>query len=607
METVNEINTIANSLKQFEWVSFDVFDTLLSRPFKQPTDLFLLIEKEKGAPGFAAERTKAEQRARKEHKNQADVTLDQIYDTIVRQYKNLKEDELKYEYDLLYPKPEGMTLYEAAVSQGKKIVATSDMYLPSDFITKVLKKNGYTAISHVIVSNEENCCKGNGKLFEKLLKKLNIEPAKIIHIGDNLISDKKAPEELGIASCHRISDTEKLYDDHVPFNETFKVFASKNELDTSVIIGINAYHRANGISNDPLREIGYFLGGPLAVGYVMHIDKTARKRGNDGLLFVSRDGYALHKVYNRIVSNPISNYYIQASRKLILRNSIDYQEKVYTENVLKMYADECLNGKPVPLKDFGLYKEDMREWAKRNSQNYTKYVDSLNISGNKLMTIDMTTREYTSLKLLTKVLGKRIDCGMFSVSFGESSNHLTALSYAKMNWQAGDEPIIMLQEQMITAPDFSVYAIKEDGAYVYANKHPLEQLRIENYKRILEGVLDFANDYKHLFGNHQIPFSFEHWWENAKILIRTAKGSDKQPFKIIFHDDSVRDMFDSLYDILFSGKKGQIPEVKDGLVQQLIKDNTYLNGKNKKHLKWIRILIAIIFIESIILLTLQLL
>lgn len=594
----NDIQFIIDLYKEVQYVSFDIFDTLLSRPFNQPTDLFLLIEKEKSIEGFASERIKAEQRAREEHKEQADVTLEQIYDTISEKYKHLKEDELSYEYDFLYPKPEGKLLYEAAVSQGKKIIATSDMYLPSDFLNKVLKKNGYTAISRIFVSNEENSCKGDGSLFKKVLQSLNIEATDMIHIGDNFISDKSSPENLNIHSAFRPKDTDKILADKVPFNEIFKAYSTQKDLDSSVTMGIYAYHNANGISKDPLKEIGYILGGPLAVGYALYIDKIARQQGNDGLLFVSRDGYALQEVYNLVVSNPIANYYIQASRKLILRNSIDYSEKVYRENVLKMYADEQLQGKSVSLDDFDLYAEEMREWASKNKQNYTKYVDGLNISGNKLMTIDMTTREYTSLKLLTMVLGERIDCGLFSISYGEPCK-LKALSYAKNNWKVGDEPIIMLQEQLITAPDFSVLAINDDGSFTYNNKQPFEKMRIENYKSILAGVIDFAKDYHLLYGNHKVPFSLENWWKNAELFLRNASRNDKLPFYAIFHDDAVRGTYDSLYGILFYQK--ETTELKDK-IQKLKEKIDVMNNKKGKHLKWMRRLLFISLAEFILLL-----
>ena len=53
--------TIGDGVKA---VSFDIFDTLIVRPYIRPKDLFAHMEQAEGAPGFAAERVDAERRSR---------------------------------------------------------------------------------------------------------------------------------------------------------------------------------------------------------------------------------------------------------------------------------------------------------------------------------------------------------------------------------------------------------------------------------------------------------------------------------------------------------------------------------------------------------------
>ena len=50
-------------LTSFDVISFDVFDTLLLRPYVKPTDLFLRIELDAGVKGFAEDRVAGERRA----------------------------------------------------------------------------------------------------------------------------------------------------------------------------------------------------------------------------------------------------------------------------------------------------------------------------------------------------------------------------------------------------------------------------------------------------------------------------------------------------------------------------------------------------------------
>ena len=47
-------------------VSFDIFDTLVFRIYRKPTDLFLHLERASGRKGFANARIKAERIAREE-------------------------------------------------------------------------------------------------------------------------------------------------------------------------------------------------------------------------------------------------------------------------------------------------------------------------------------------------------------------------------------------------------------------------------------------------------------------------------------------------------------------------------------------------------------
>ena len=68
-------------LAGFELISFDVFDTLLLRPFARPTDLFRKLEHDTGANGFAEARIAAEKRAnrRARQKGLTDARFDEIY------------------------------------------------------------------------------------------------------------------------------------------------------------------------------------------------------------------------------------------------------------------------------------------------------------------------------------------------------------------------------------------------------------------------------------------------------------------------------------------------------------------------------------------------
>lgn len=87
-------------------VSFDVFDTLLSRPFVEPTDLFLYIETIYKRNGFARERVQAEKRARIKSLEE-DITLEEIYKEVKPKFRDLLNTELECEQKFLFSNEQG--------------------------------------------------------------------------------------------------------------------------------------------------------------------------------------------------------------------------------------------------------------------------------------------------------------------------------------------------------------------------------------------------------------------------------------------------------------------------------------------------------------------
>lgn len=99
-------NKLAICNENIKYVSFDIFDTLIKRPFFVPTDLFLLLNKyfreyTNGVTGmdFSKIRIYCEQLTRERIENEKcqEITLDQIYDTIATEYSIEKNvlDKLK--------------------------------------------------------------------------------------------------------------------------------------------------------------------------------------------------------------------------------------------------------------------------------------------------------------------------------------------------------------------------------------------------------------------------------------------------------------------------------------------------------------------------------
>ncbi|MBR1649000.1 MAG: hypothetical protein IJ689_05310, partial [Alphaproteobacteria bacterium] len=107
-------NKAKKEIDNAEVISFDVFDTLLLRPYAKPQDLFWHIEKAYSRVGFCEERRAAEHRARLRHKELEDITYDMIYEEIDDKFKDLKQTETDWEKMVLRANPEMKKVYEYA-------------------------------------------------------------------------------------------------------------------------------------------------------------------------------------------------------------------------------------------------------------------------------------------------------------------------------------------------------------------------------------------------------------------------------------------------------------------------------------------------------------
>lgn len=190
-------------------LSLDIFDTLLTRPVvDDPRDIFHLVAaKVDDALGldFIALRWHAEKELGDPY-----ATLDDIYAHIQRRHglspelaARLKKEEMLCERTLLQPRPDMLELCRAAQAAGKRIVAVSDMYLPSSFLLEVLHEKGFAAVEAVYVSAEHKARKSDsGALFDIMLCKEQVEAAHVLHMGDHLRSDVAIPLSKGMAAVH---------------------------------------------------------------------------------------------------------------------------------------------------------------------------------------------------------------------------------------------------------------------------------------------------------------------------------------------------------------------------------------------------------------------
>lgn len=201
--------------------SFDVFDTVITRTVLRPKDVFHLMQRRLDARHaelprhlrgcFWGARVWSEFMARRRSVAE-DITLMQIYESMARDFEldnagsNLiLSAELAIESEVLVPIDGAVELVAAARSSAP-VIFISDMYLPSSFIRGILERSGlFLPGDRLYVSGELGQSKGSGRLFRHVMDDLGIHPDRMVHCGDNPVTDWRVPRSLGIRMLAEIA------------------------------------------------------------------------------------------------------------------------------------------------------------------------------------------------------------------------------------------------------------------------------------------------------------------------------------------------------------------------------------------------------------------
>ena len=196
----------------YDVISFDIFDTLLFRNVKRPTDVFRLLEQENRIPHFAQLRVSAEHKARQEKyisSGSDEITIHDIYQMAelkcMMPSQTMIANEIAKELECCYANPVMAALVERLSKANVSIIAVSDMYLTEPILTRLLQNCGFTKIEAVFASSEYGVSKNGGELFEVVKQKLGPNK-RILHIGDNFHSDVLMCEKMNLDALHYCRD-----------------------------------------------------------------------------------------------------------------------------------------------------------------------------------------------------------------------------------------------------------------------------------------------------------------------------------------------------------------------------------------------------------------
>lgn len=298
---------LAEKLAKFGAVSFDIFDTLIYRPFARPVDLFHIAGAEAGLLNFAELRQYCERKARDKRFGENgtyEVTFDDIYDYMEEyaggSFAAAKEKELAAELSLCFANPYMKRVWDILGERNVRRVITSDMYLSGEFLETLLRKNGFDGFERVFVSNEHSASKYHGGLYD--IVKNYLQCADIAHVGDNLHSDIEMSKKHGFTPFH-CPNPNTVGNAYRPANMSRIIGSAYGGV-------VNARFHSGLEKRSMLYEYGCAYSGIFVLGFCRYIRGIAERRGADKVLFLARDGDLLKRVYDRLYPDSRTEYFL---------------------------------------------------------------------------------------------------------------------------------------------------------------------------------------------------------------------------------------------------------------------------------------------------------
>ena len=212
--SVRELGSLLSRHPRVKLLSLDCFDTILWRRTAHPADVFYTLQHD---PALAAHgidarlRVRAETQARQLsqlRRQTPEVTLDEIYRAAVdgiddAALEALQDAELRAEIAACHALPQAVELLRDAAARGVEVMIVSDTYLREPQLRRLLQAclpaDAFAAIVRIVVSCEHGLSKAGG-LFPRIVQRLALPVARMLHVGDNPLADLGPPRAAGIAS-----------------------------------------------------------------------------------------------------------------------------------------------------------------------------------------------------------------------------------------------------------------------------------------------------------------------------------------------------------------------------------------------------------------------
>lgn len=529
------IEELREKIKCSEVVSFDIFDTLITRRLVSATDIFSIVEDQLNYQ-FGTKLDYIE--LRKKAASQLDnPTFDEIYDrfTLLSGWGQdkidaAKEMEWETEKELIVSRKNIVSLYQS-IADEKEVYFISDMYFSVKAIQLILLSNGIEISSeHILVSCELKKTKAEGNLWDYYQKNI-VKGRKAIHIGDDKTADVLEAERHGIQAYHIQSPVAMLEKSSLR-----NVLPHVQSVYSSVVLG----SIASKICNDPfalnrsrgkikfetLDIAGYCLWGNVIYCFFTWLENEIKRESIQKIAFFAREGYLLVPLFQKYLEHrelkDLSVIYLEISRRAVFTAAIVNMDDIrevgefpYSGSLADFFEDRYnvkieepelgtltyseAKENPKLLKGlFEKYQEEILYEANREKRNYLTYLKSCELDDNFAV---VDSQLYGSTQYyLSKICGKKIS-GYYMCTCEDESNR-----YKKYNNMKGcftglkgiggkDSNLYRhmgFTESFFTAPHGMLKYIDESGK-VYSEKKN-NQIFYDVRFKMGEGIEEFLND-----------------------------------------------------------------------------------------------------------------
>ncbi len=491
-------------------ISFDLFDTLITRKVLSYTDIFELVDlnlREKGIciPDFAKQRLSVEKElARFTSPRLEDIYFQLLRDTHIESMdKELLTDlEWQIDFSAMISRNDVCDIYRRAISLGKKVIITTDQYYTIDKIELILNKFGLDGYDSIFDSCEYKTYK-TGNLFD--IVKEHYPGAKILHIGDDEHADIRKASEKGFDTFHILKGGD-LYDALGGMGIDEHIYSLSDRLKNGLFISraFNSpfwFENSNvSVSVKDAFDVGYLFCAPIILDFVLWLNRSISALKDSYILFGARDGHLIKKLYDLYIRDSRSLYFL-TSRMAAIRAGVTADGDVEYVNSMKYSGklSESIKSR------FGIDISDRDEniddilirSAREKRENYLKYIKKLGITDKTIVFFDFVAKGTTQL-FLEKIISKKIK-GLYFLQLEPDFMDRYELDIEpfyseneRENSAIFDNYYIL--ETVLTAPHPQVLEFDKEGEPIYAAETRTDA-EIMCSERMQQGVEQFFRDY----------------------------------------------------------------------------------------------------------------